>query len=543
MGTVARLLDEHVSFRCTSVDRIAVRGYIPGLQYEGGMVKFLLNRTGGTIPSPVLLNRNHERLVNDLEALEENTGVRVIRFKVGQSKEEIARPYQDEASAAGRPGLVLVGKAQERTSSWRGFVDDTHAAHRPGHPHMAWRRQSSVPDHWYFYFFDPEWGPAFIKMCSYAPYPLWCCANGHEWAKCQLTKAGVGFEALDNGLRSVQDPAAAHRICARLGAGHLRGLLARMMAVIPDPLSAHDRGAGFEWAFSIAQLEVSDTAVFDQPRRARAWFEAAIGDHLDLGRPERVSLVVDRTVVNRGIHKTPGRFATEVITRDVAPQLQIHYKSSKAKAYLKEGRALRVETTVNNASDFALHKTLTAENWTALRRTGAATNARFLAALGEGRPGLPDPATLESLVLPSVHDGQRAPALRFGDPRTMALLGSVAAFAHVIGGLTNKSLRTQMAAHWREDYSSAQASYDLRRLRLKGLIERIEGTNTYRVTAYGLRISAFFTQLANRVIVPALTDLADLTRPSPPAPRPLTVAWRTYERELDLHIRRARLAA
>jgi hypothetical protein len=537
MGTVARLLDEHVSFRCTSVDRIAVRGYIPGLQYEGGMVKFLLNRTGGTIPSPVLLNRNHERLVNDLEALEENTGVRVIRFKVGQSKEEIARPYQDEASAAGRPGLVLVGKAQERTSSWRGFVDDTHAAHRPGHPHMAWRRQSSVPDHWYFYFFDPEWGPAFIKMCSYAPYPLWCCANGHEWAKCQLTKAGVGFEALDNGLRSVQDPAAAHRICARLGAGHLRGLLTRMMAVIPDPLSAHDRGAGFEWAFSIAQLEVSDTAVFDQPRRARAWFEAAIGDHLDLGRPERVSLVVDRTVVNRGIHKTPGRFATEVITRDVAPQLQIHYKSSKAKAYLKEGRALRVETTVNNASDFALHKTLTAENWTALRRAGTATNARFLAALGEGRPGLPDPATLESLVLPSVHDGQRAPALRFGDPRTMALLGSVAAFAHVIGGLTNKSLRTQMAAHWREDYSSAQASYDLRRLRLKGLIERIEGTNTYRVTAYGLRISAFFTQLANRVIVPALTDLADLTRPSPPAPRPLTVAWRTYERELDLHIR------
>ena len=191
----------------------------------------------------------------------------MIRFKVGQSKEEIARPYQDEALAAGRCGLVLVGKAQERASSWRGFVDDTHAGHRPNHPHMAWRRHSSVPDHWYFYFFDPDWGPAFIKLCSYAPYPLWCCANGHEWVKCQLSKAGIGFEALDNGLRSVQDPAAAHRICARLGAGHLRGLLARMMAVIPDPLCAHDRSAGFEWSFSIAQLEVSDTAVFDQPRR------------------------------------------------------------------------------------------------------------------------------------------------------------------------------------------------------------------------------------------------------------------------------------
>jgi hypothetical protein len=542
MGTVATLLDEHVSFRCASVDRIGIRGYIGGLQYEGGVVKFLLNR-GGFIPSPALLNRNRERLVAELEALVENTRVPVVRFKSGESKEDIARPHQDEAAATGRPGLVLVGKAQERTSAWRGYVDDTHVQHRSSHPHIAWRRQSSVPDHWYFYFADPEWGPAFVKICSYAPYPLWCCANGHEWAKCQLAKAGIGFEALDNGLRSVEDPAVAHRICARLGAGHLRALLARMMAVVPDPLCTHDRAAGFEWSYSIAQFEVSDTAVFDQPRRARAWFEAAIGDHLDLGRPERVSLLVDRSVRNRGRFKTPGRFATEVITRDTAPQLQIHYKSSKAKAYLKEGRALRVETTVNNASDFALHKTLSAENWNALRRAGTATNARFLATLGEGRPGLPDPATLESIVLPSVHDGQRAPGLRFGDPRTMALLGSIAAFAHVIGGLTNKSLRAQMAAHWRSDYSSAQASYDLRRLRLKGLVERVQATNTYRVTPHGLRVSAFFTQLATRVVIPALTDLAALTRPSAPAPRPLTAAWRNYERELDNAVRTARLAA
>jgi hypothetical protein len=542
MGTVAKLLAGHVSFRCASVDRIGIRGYVPGLQYEGGMVKFLVKR-GNTIPSPAALNRNHERLVKELDALVAATGVPMVRFRRGESKEDVARPYQDEALAAGRPGLVLVGKAQERTSSWHGFVDDTHHAHRRGHPHIAWRRQSSVPDHWYFYFADGEWGPAFIKLCSYAPYPLWCCANGHEWAKQQLTKAGIGFTALDNGLRAVEDPEAAHRICARLSAGHLRELLRRMMAVIPDPLTIEDRQVGFDWSFSIAQLEISDTAVFDQPRRARAWFEAAIGDHLDLGRPERVSLVVNRAVTSRRKRPTPGRFATEVITRDVAPQLQIHYKSSKAKAYLKQGCALRVETTINNADDFNMRKTLTADNWRALRRVGAATNARFLAALGEGQRGLPDPATLEAVVLPTVHDGQRAPGLRFGEPRTMALLSSIAAFAHVIGGLTNKSLRAQMTALWNPDYTPAQASYDLRRLRLKGFIERIEGTNTYRVTPHGLRLAAFFTQLAARIVVPTLTDLATLARPHPPAPRPLTIAWRRYEHELNQIIRTTRLVA
>ena len=125
----------------------------------------------------------------------------------------------------------------------------------------------------------------------------------------------------------------------------------------------------------------------------------------------------------------------------------------------------------------------------------------------------------------------------------MALLGSVAAFAHVIGGLTNKSLRSHMAVFWDTGYTSAQASYDLRRLRLKGFIERIDATNTYRVTAHGRRIAAFFTQLASRVVVPALTDLATIARPAPSAPRPLTVAWRSYERELSRLLRTTRLAA
>ncbi len=172
--------------------------------------------------------------------------------------------------------------------------------------------------------------------------------------------------------------------------------------------------------------------------------------------------MVNRKVVNRGRYKTPGRFATEVITRDVAPRLQIHYKSSKAKAYLKEGRALRVETMVNNADDFDLHKTLIADNWRALRRFGADTNARFLAAIGEGQGGLPDAATVESVVLPTVHDGQRAPGLCFGDPRT---IGPPRLHRHLLP----RHQRADQQEPARSDghslaagYTSAQATYVLR---------------------------------------------------------------------------------
>jgi len=531
MGTVDRLLADHVSFRLTCVDRIGVAAYIPGLQYENGLVAFILQR-GYPIPSPVALHRNHDRLIGELDRFVAANGLEVVRFNKGDVKEDIARPYQEAAAAAGRAGVVLVGKAQERTQVWAGYKDARSPFHTERHPHFSYSRQARVPDHWYFYAHDDDWGPVLVRLCPYAPYAVWVVVNGHQWLKRQLTAAGVPFEALDNGLRSVADPALAHRLAARLAAGHLRAGLERWLGWAPSPLTPDDRANGFAYAFSVRQLEVSDTAVFDAPRQGRAWFEAAIRDHLDVGRPEQVALVVDRTVVSRGKRPTPGRFATEVVARDINPKLQIHYKSSKAKCYLKEGRALRVETTINNPEDFAARKTLNAANWRALRSIGAETNARFLAAIGEGQGPAPDPATLEALVMPTVHNGQRAPGLRFGDPRVMALLSSIAAFAHVFAGLTNRTLRDHMAARWSSAYSANHATYDLRRLRLKGLIERVEGTNTYRVTRRGRTVATFLTVLAARVVVPALTDL-DHCRPPPPAPRALTSAWRAYERELD----------
>ncbi len=64
-------------------------------------------------------------------------------------------------------------------------------------------------NHYYLYLFDPDWGPAFIKTDANAPWPIWIYLNGHEWAKRQLEIAGIGYEALDNGLRSCEDPVTA----------------------------------------------------------------------------------------------------------------------------------------------------------------------------------------------------------------------------------------------------------------------------------------------------------------------------------------------
>lgn len=546
METVASVLAEHVSLRVRSVDRIGVAGYLPNLVHEGGLVQFLLHRASlvgnRNIPSPALLGHNHDRMVRDLDRFVAERELTVVRFRRGDSKEQIARPYQLAAAAEGRCGVVLVGKAQERTEVWRGWVDKTSPQSTSRHPHFRFGRQSAVPDHWYFYLWDRAWGPALIKLGTHAPYALWVMANGHEWAKRQLADAGVGYRELDNGLSSVEDEAAARRICARLGAGHVRGLIDRWLPSLPSPLIPADRRAGFRWAFSVRQLEIADTAVFDRPAAGRAWFEAAIRDHVDLGRPDRVKVIFDRRLRLRGTHPTPGSFTTQIITPGTRARIEIRYKTSGAKAYLKEGRALRVETTINNPAHFDLRKTLNTENWRALRRVGEQINTRFLAALGEGAADAPDAATLAAIVLPTTHHGQRAPGLRFGEPRVMALLASIASFEHVTRGLTNAGLRDHMTDLYDPDYNTRQATYDLRRLRLKGLIERVPGTHTYRVTAHGRAVATFFTRLAARVIVPTLTGL-DTTRPSRRAPTPLLTAWRAYDTELAKTLKRFAAAA
>jgi len=93
--------------------------------------KFLLGN-GNLIPWPAPLKHNHERLVLELEALAKNAGLPIVRSKGAESEEDSVPAYQDAALVADRPEVVAIGKAQERTSAWRGFVDESHPGYQFG---------------------------------------------------------------------------------------------------------------------------------------------------------------------------------------------------------------------------------------------------------------------------------------------------------------------------------------------------------------------------------------------------------------------------
>ena len=194
--------------------------------------------------------------------------------------------------------------------------------------------------------------PAFIKVCAYFPYPAKIWVNGHEWAKRQAAKAGIAFTELSNGFAACDDPAALQEICDRLQPGTIEVFAQRWLHQLPLPFGPADQRAGYWWEISMRQAGVSRTLVFDAPRRARAFFEALIADNLDIGRPANVEIIFGRRIRR----DTPGVFRTAIDRPAVGPDaggvvLNLFYKHSRIKQYLKDGRAMRIETVINAPRD------------------------------------------------------------------------------------------------------------------------------------------------------------------------------------------------
>ena len=294
MTDYGTLLRDHVTLRCRSLDRIFLQAYVPRLQAVGDVCKFLRWQRDFPIPSSAAFGRIGDQYVKAIYQYAELNGIPVVHFKKGENKEETARPYLEAAAREGKDRVVLIGTAQEKASVWRSWPRKGQEKAR--HPHMDWGREMAFINHFYFYIWDSEWGGAFWKANAYAPFPIWLWLNGHEWAKRQLEKAGIAYEALDNGFRDVSDAAALQKICDRLGPAAVQSFFGKWSQRLPSPFTEADLRAGYGYQMAFRQFEVSDTCVFDRPQAGRMWFEGVIRDHLDVGRPDQIALIFHRRV-------------------------------------------------------------------------------------------------------------------------------------------------------------------------------------------------------------------------------------------------------
>ncbi len=528
--TVNDVLDGHVNLDVECLDRIYLNGYVPNLQVAGQVVSFMTAHLGNPIPSPAIMEKIGTAFRMAVDRFATDNKIPVLRFGKHDRKIDVIRPYLARQARTGRSGVAAIGIAQE-------FQNVFASAQRKGDNGIPWfsffkadRRVTCF----YFYLWDPDFGPAFIKICTYFPYPIKVWLNGHEWAKRQATRAGIAFTELSNGFASCADPAALQAICDRLGPGTIGVFFQRWMSRLPLPLTEHDHAAGYWWELSMRQVEVSRTLVFDAPRHARGFFEALVADNLDIGRPDSVELIFAGPPRGGRPRKLDCVPKTKIVTRDTNVTVNAFYKHSRVKQYLKDGRALRIETVINSPDDLRCHRRL--EHLDELQTKARDVNRRLLDTERVGQGCVLASPAFERVALPTRGaDGSRISALRFGDPRVMALLGALCVTLNTVVGFTHRSLRAHVCALLGTPYTRNQMSYDLARLRRNQIIERLPHTNTYVLTGDGQRVAIFYTKLHDRLLRPLLA--AD----QPPAPPTLRNALRTIDTHVTQYIDNAKL--
>jgi hypothetical protein len=280
---------------------------------------------------------------------------------------------------------------------------------------------------------------------------------------------------------------------------------------LPHPFDSAARQAGYRYKLSILQAEFSLTQIWNKSFHGRYFFEEVIRENIDLGRPEQMQLIFQRRIPKRSVKE--GRFRTRIVNEGVIPSVHVYYKHTHLKQYHKQvenRHGLRTETTINDTYDFGVGRLL--RNLPRLRQIGFAANRRLLEVETLSHDCQIGAAAFSALQQPTDIDGQHASALRFGDLRVQALLGVLLLLSLHIEGFRNRQLRPLLAQYLgikQSDITPGRISYDLRRLRLHGLITRIAGTHRYELTKTGLRTALLYSRTYQRVLRPALSILHD----------------------------------
>jgi hypothetical protein len=193
--SVAELLADHVRLTVEGIDRMYLNVYVPRLQCAYGAVSFFRDHRGQPLASSALMSPMSRRFVAELDRFIARHQLPVVLFRKGQRKDDVMVERLRDFQL--KEGVVFVGKAQEKAPVFR--TEKRHSPHS-GRPYPWIVKSTAMVNHYYIYAVDDDFGPFFLKFCTYFPYTAKLCLNGHEYAKRQLERQGIAYQALDNSL-------------------------------------------------------------------------------------------------------------------------------------------------------------------------------------------------------------------------------------------------------------------------------------------------------------------------------------------------------
>jgi len=481
-----------IRFDYACCDRILLNGAIQVLQIPVRAVAFLRQRRLADRVTPAYLRAISADYHHFVQALAEQRHVEIVQPPKGVRRDEWVEPFYQQL--LGQPGIAVILKSRENARVAVSFP-------RRGDQVELLSRCVQL---YYFYLQDRDFGRMFVRVCPYFPFNARVCLNGHEWLACRLREEGLAFHQCANAFRTCADPARLQELADRFSAADIEACGHRWLAqLVPFFTDRERRREGFGYRLFVSQVEYCTNLVFHRRAALGRLHERLLDLNRSIGHPDKVAVIFGRRVTKR----TDAGLKTQVLDHGLGQAvIRSEYKSSSIKQYARDGLILRTETTSYHTPDLGVNKGV--EHLPELRQTMAAANDRYLDVQQDVLETFVDRGQLERLRQPTVSSsGRRTPGLKLDDPRLLAVLQALTCFALLAGRgrFRTTDLHADVAGSLgktTESYTLGQLRYDLAKLRGKGLVERIAGTQSYRLPSEGYRLAVLYLKLFHRIYAP-----------------------------------------
>jgi hypothetical protein len=408
----------------------------------------------------------------------------------GRSKEDLARQIAQGTGVS--EGLICVFSAVEPCTSFDIF------SNRDLHELQVIRRRRKCL-HFYLYYLHPELGLCHVRLQSWFPFEVQVWVNGREMLARSLDRAGIGYLRHANAFLKVDDWERVQKIANRLARKAWPRLLDRLVRPL-NPVLADIRRAGFGGYYWVAdQVEVATDVAFTT-RPALAKILPGLFTHATSSFSSEDVL----RFLGRKLHPAlAAEVSTDTRRRPEGWRVKHRMERNSIKVYDKVS-VLRVETTINNPTQFRILRAIDGRHqWRPMRKgvanlpryfqVGQGANERYLDALGTAQHTRDGKQALHQLCRPRTNRGRHHGRFNPVDRTDVALFRAVLAGEHTINGFRNKDLTLRLhptppPSRQETKRRCARVSRQIAKLRGHGLVAKIPKRRLYRITAHGLRV-------------------------------------------------------
>ena len=491
---------EEISGVITCYDRIVIQGVIPSWSYAEGMTGYFYANGIKIFDFAKISQPLTERVRGNAEQIAKDNGIEIEFIRNAQAFRKDDRIKEIIKQCGKTEGLVHIFSAMEVCNTYKPWHDKTTGK-------TFFKFDQSKCLHYYFYFIDKELGLCYMRVPTWCPFRLQFYMNGHNLLAGKLNKKGIEYEMLDNAFLNISDYETAQKLSDRINPEGLH----KVLDIFAQRYCPVAKELDLSYAWTIMQIECATDVIFKKQEYLQPMYDQIITTAIHTVRPDNIATFLGQRITYNCKKEAGNNFNQRIL----GTRIKHHMGDVSIKMYDKFGLILRIESTCNDVGAFRVKREVNhkdgsvSEEKAPMRKSiyslyqlftiMKAANYRYLEFISTFDDHSNGERNLVNTTKPTQENGRSYRGFNFFNPDDLRILEAIDRGEFNLQGLQNREIRRFI-----DNASPSAMSRIFKRLRLHGLIEKIEGTYRYFLTALGKSVVAAGLKVRNLVIVPAL---------------------------------------